>query len=154
LIKINSNKEPEFAEKIVKAVDFHGHLGPFLVIGVRMGIIGMRELGLMSGNDERLRVMVYLKYSVPISCVVDGLQVTTRCTIGNQKLKIVGSSDIAAKLMLNNGKEVTVAVDSAVYDRLKSQLLSEKKSSKEVERLAHQMASMPEEDMFVIKRNF
>jgi len=146
--------ESALAEKIAKAVDFHGHLGPFLVMGVRMGIIGMRELGLRSNNDDKLRVTAHLKYSIPISCTVDGLQVTTKCTIGNQKLKLMDSSDIAAKFTLHNRKEVTVAVNPAIYDKLKSQLLPEKKSSKEVERLAQLIASMPEEDLFMIGRNF
>jgi formylmethanofuran dehydrogenase subunit E len=148
----NSDKEPALAEKIAKAVDFHGHLGPFLVIGVRMGIIGIRELGLK--NDDELRVTAHLKYSIPISCVVDGLQVTTRCTIGNQKLKLIDSSDIAAKFILHNGKEVAITVSPAAYDKLKSQLLSEKNSPKEVGHLAKQIASMSEEDLFIIGRNF
>jgi len=150
----NSDKKSALAETIAKAVDFHGHLGPFLVIGVRMGIIGMRELGLNSDRDDKLRVAACLRYSVPISCVIDGLQVTTKCTIGNQKLKIMDSSDISTEFTLNSGKEVTVAVNSAAYDKLKSQLLSEKSSSEEVERLAWQIASMPEKDLFIIRRNF
>jgi formylmethanofuran dehydrogenase subunit E len=148
------SEEPELAEKIAKAVDFHGHLGPFLVIGVRMGIIGMRELGLRSNRDDKLRVTAHLKYSIPISCIVDGLQTTTKCTIGNQKLKLIDSSDIAAEFALHNGKEVTITVNPATCDKLKSQLLPEKKHSKEVERLAWQIASMPEKDLFIIRRNF
>jgi len=148
----NSDKEPALTEKIAKAIDFHGHLGPFLVIGVRMGIIGIRELGLK--NDDELRVTAHLKYSIPISCVVDGLQVTTRCTIGNQKLKLIDSSDIAAKFILHNGKEVAITVNPAAYDKLKSQLLSEKNSPKEVGHLAKQIASISEEDLFIIGRNF
>ena len=39
------NEEQEKIEAWVKtAADFHGHLGPFLVLGVRMGLIGLREL--------------------------------------------------------------------------------------------------------------
>jgi len=139
--------------KIAEATRFHGHLGPFLVIGVRIGIIGMRELGLRSNSDRKLRVAAHLKYSVPISCVLDGLQVTTGCTIGNQKLKLIDSPDIEAKFTLN-GKELAVAVNHVAYNKLKSQLLSEKNSPKEVEHLARQIASMPEKDLFIIKRNF
>ena len=151
--EINPNQKSILAKTIDDAADFHGHLGPFLVIGVKMGIIGMQELGLKS-NDGKLRVMAHLKYSVPISCTLDGLQITTKCTIGNQKLKFVESPDIKAEFRLTNGKEVTVAVNSAIYDKLKSQLLSEKKSNKEVEHLAHLINSMPEKDLFIIKRNF
>jgi len=56
--------------------------------------------------------------------------------------------------MLHNGKEVTVAVNPDAYDKLKSQLLSENNSPQEVEHLAHLIASMPEKDLFKIRRNF
>jgi formylmethanofuran dehydrogenase subunit E len=150
---INSDKESALEEEIAKAVDFHGHLGPFLVIGVRMGIIGMREIGLKD-NDGKLRVVAYLRYAVPISCTLDGLQVTTKCTIGNQKLKLVDSTDIKAKFALPNKKEVTVTVNPDAYDKLKGQLLSEKSSPKKVEHLAQLVASMPEKTLFLIRRNF
>ena len=150
-----NDEESTLAKEIANAVAFHGHLGPFLVLGVRMGIIGMRELGLQANdNDGRLRVTAFLKYSIPISCTLDGIQVTTKCTIGNQKLKLKDSSNISAKFALHNGKEITVAVNSTVYDKLKSQLLAEKISPKEVEHLAQQIASIPEEDLFITKRNF
>jgi len=151
---INLNEKSALDEKIAEAVNFHGHFGPFLVIGVRMGIIGMRELGLKSNNDEKLQVTAHLKYSIPISCIVDGLQVTTKCTIGNQKLKLVDSSNIVAKFALHDRRKVTVAVNPTIYAKLKSQLLSEQKSPTEVENLAQQIASMPERDLFLIRRNF
>lgn len=146
--------ESTLAEKIAGAVDFHGHLGPFLVIGVRMGIIGIREIGLRDNNYGKLRVTAHLKYSIPISCTLDGLQATTKCTIGNQKLKLIDSPNIAAKFTLPNGKEVTIEINSITYNKLKSQLLSEKNSPKEVEHLAQLIASMPEEDLFIIRKNF
>jgi len=153
-LEIN-DEESTLAKEIANAVAFHGHLGPFLVLGVRMGIIGMRELGLQANdNDGRLRVTAFLKYSIPISCTLDGIQVTTKCTMGNQKLKLKDSSNISAKFALHNGKEITVSVNSTVYDKLKSQLLAEKISSKEVGHLAQQIASIPEEDLFITKRNF
>ena len=135
---------------IKKASGFHGHLGPFLVIGVRMGLIGLKELGLKQGS-ERLHVTVFLKYSVPFSCVLDGIQVTTGCTFGNQKLTLKDSSDIAAEFQLPNKKQVTVAVNQTTLNRLKKKLLSEKVSNHEVRELAQLIASIPEKDLFVIK---
>ncbi|UCB61543.1 MAG: formylmethanofuran dehydrogenase, partial [Candidatus Bathyarchaeota archaeon] len=37
-------RKQELEDVIERAMEFHGHLGPFLVIGVRMALIGMREL--------------------------------------------------------------------------------------------------------------
>ena len=136
---------------IKKAADFHGHLGPFLVIGVRMGLIGLRELELQKAT-EKLRVTASLKYSVPISCVLDGIQVTTGCTFGNQKLTLKNSSSIEAEFQLPNKEQVTVAVNQTAFNRLKKKLLSEKDSNHEMQELAQLIASMPEKDLFAIKK--
>jgi len=134
-----------------KAADFHGHLGPFLVMGVRMGLIGVRELG-MKGNDEKLRVTAMLRNSVPFSCVIDGIQVATKCTIGNKKLRLRNSSGIAAKFELQKGGQVTVGVDLTAFNALKKKLLTENVSPEEVWQLAQLAASMPEEELFIIRR--
>lgn len=143
--------DTELTPTIKKAADFHGHLGPFLVIGVRMGLIGVRELE-VKGNDEMLHVTAMLKYSVPFSCVVDGIQVATKCTIGNKKLRLRSSSGIAARFELQRREQVTVAVDPTAFERLKNELLSENVPPEEVRKLAYLLASMPEEELFIIRR--
>lgn len=137
---------------IKRAKDFHGHLGPFLVIGVRMGLIGVRELG-VKGREEELRVTAMLRYSVPFSCIIDGIQVATKCTIGNKRLKLKHkSSQIAAKFELQDEeKEVNVLVNPVAFQELKSQLLAQDLPPEEVRRLAHVIASMPEEELFTMR---
>jgi len=134
-----------------RAEEFHGHIGPFLVLGVRMGLIGVRELGAKE-NKETLHVTAMLKHSVPFSCVVDGIQVATKCTIGNRKLKLRSSSGIAARFELQRGEQITVSVNPTAFERLKNELLSENVPPKEVRKLAHLVASMPEEELFIIRR--
>jgi len=133
-----------------KAAEFHGHLGPFLVIGVRMGLIGVRELKAKENNNE-LRVTAMLKYSVPFSCVIDGIQVATKCTIGNQKLKLIDSSGITVEFELQQREKVTVTVNPTTFNRLKNRLLSKKVPQEETQKLAHMIASMPEEELFTIE---
>ncbi len=134
-----------------KAEEFHGHLGPFLTLGVRMGLIGVRELR-VKGNAEELRITAMLKYSVPFSCVIDGIQVATKCTIGNKRLKLKSSSGIKAKFELQNKEQVTVIVNPTAFARLKSKLLSEDVPPEEIRKLAHHVASMPKEELFIIRR--
>ena len=144
------NATSEFKATIEKAVGFHGHLGPFLVIGLRMGLIGVRELGAKENNDK-LRVTAMLKYSVPFSCVIDGIQVATKCTIGNKKLKLTDSSGIAAEFELQHRKKFTVTVNPTTFNRLKGSLLSKNVSPEETRKLALMVASMPEEELFIIE---
>ena len=143
--------DTELMPIIKKAADFHGHLGPFLVMGVRMGLIGVRELE-AKGNEEKLRVTVMLRNSVPFSCVIDGIQVATKCTIGNKKLRLRRSLGIAARFELQRGEQVTVAVNPASFDTLKKKLLAENVPPEEVRQLAQLVASMPEEELFIIRR--
>jgi len=144
------NVTSELKAIIDKAADFHGHLGPFLVLGVRMGLIGVRELG-VKGNEEELRVTVMSKYSVPFSCVIDGIQVATKCTIGNKKLRVKNFSGIAAKFELQNRRCVSVAVNPVVFKKLKKDL-PEKASSEKLQEFVQFVVSMPEEELFMVGR--
>ena len=151
MVTLEQNKIRELDVILNRAEEFHGHLGPFLVLGVRMGLIGVRELG-AKGNDEKLRVTAVLKYSVPFSCIIDGIQVATKCTIGNKKLRLRNSSGIAAKFEFPSREQVTVAVDPTAFDRLRNELLAENVPPEEHRKLAQLVASMPEEELFIIKR--
>jgi formylmethanofuran dehydrogenase subunit E len=142
-------QKQELANLVRKATELHGHLGPFLVIGVRMGIIGIRELE-AKDNGNALRVTAILKYSVPFSCVIDGIQMATKCTIGNQKLNLIDSSGIRAEFELQR-KKVIVTVNPTAFNRLKNRLLSKKIPQEETEKLAYMIASMPEEELFTIE---
>jgi len=151
LVVFDKGKKGELETVLRRAVEFHGHLGPFVVIGARMGLIGVRELG-AKRNDGRLRVTAQLKDSVPFSCVIDGIQVATNCTIGNKKLRLRNSSGIAARFKLRNEKQVTIRVHPAIFERLKNKFLSENVSPEEMYKLAQIAASMPEEELFIIGR--
>ncbi len=143
-------QEQKLDNILKKAAEFHGHLGPFLVIGVRMGLIGVRELKAKE-NDNELRVTAMLKYSVPFSCVIDGIQMATKCTVGNQKLKLIDSSGITGEFELQQREKVTVTVNPITFNRLKTSLLSNNCSQEETQKLAHMIASMPEEELFTIE---
>ena len=141
----------ELEEILEKAVNFHGHLGPFLVLGIRMGLIALRELRLERGNPK-LRVTVMTKPSVPFSCVIDGIQAATRCTVGNRKLRLRNSpKNIVAKFRILEGNKVTVTLNPAKQEELEKRL-SKHASSQKVEKIARSIISMPERELFKVKR--
>lgn len=135
---------------LAKAVDFHGHLGPFLVIGVRAGLTGLMKLGIERG-DPKLSVTAMLKNSIPFSCVLDGVQVATGCTIGNKRLRLEDSSKVAIKFENNDGKRVEVEVKSAALDNLIEQLSAKNVEAEEVKRLGYITASIDEHELFRVK---
>jgi len=134
-----------------EAVDFHGHLGPFLVIGVRMGLMGLRELKARKG-DPKLQATAILKQAPPFSCTIDGIQVTTQCTVGNGKLKLKNKPEvISAVFKLNRERQVTVTLKPTKYEELKKALPRDRQSYKNIQ-LAREIASSPEEDLFTIEK--
>lgn len=137
-------------EVLSRAVEFHGHLGPFLVLGVKMGLIGLRELRVNVGNSG-LDVTVVTKPSVPFSCIIDGLQVATQCTVGNGKLKILDSPKIiAAKFRILNNS-VVVTLNPAMQKKLEKAVLEEARREK-MESIARWMLSTPEKELFKVEK--
>ena len=80
-ILLEDSVPSELKSLLERATEFHGHLGPFLVIGVRMGLIGLKKFGI--GSNDHLTIDVSLPLHVPFSCIIDGLQVSTNCTVGS-----------------------------------------------------------------------
>jgi formylmethanofuran dehydrogenase subunit E len=140
---------PELRSILEKASDFHGHLGPFVTVGVRMGLAGLDRID--PSCRESLRIEASLPLRVPFSCVVDGLQATTKCTVGNQKLSLRGGDSITAAFETSKiGKPVIVALKQQVFQGLKHKLLTERLSDRELRKAAWTIAALPEEELLVI----
>ena len=132
-----------------KAEDFHGHLGPFLAIGVKMGLTGLNQLEII--KNKSLTIAASLPLRVPFSCIIDGLQITTSCTIGNRKLTLKDSEKIQAKFTRkDNGRKIVVALNQSTFEKLKSQLLQETLPDEQIRRLAWKVGTVPETELFVI----
>jgi len=140
----------ELTSLIKKAADFHGHLGPFLVIGVRMGTLTKKILNVNAGKNNKLRITARLPLLTPFSCIIDGIQATTQCTIGNQKLKMENSQTkiIVYFELKNSYKALRIHVDPKIIKELKNRY-SEGASNEE---LAREIASIPESQLFVIEK--
>lgn len=79
--------------ELLEAKRFHSHLGPYLVIGMKMGNFIRTTLG-----DKPLSYRIHTSVGLtpPTSCVIDGLQITTPCTVGNSMIRVEVLGDIAA----------------------------------------------------------
>jgi len=145
---VKHSTSPDFAIILEKAAEFHGHLGPFLTIGVKMGLMGVDQL---DNKTDSLVVTASLPLRVPFSCIIDGLQITTKCTVGNRKLRLKDSAKIQVEFeRQDNGHKTVVALNQSVFDKLKSQLLQEAMSDEEVRRLAWKIAAISEDKLFVL----
>lgn len=80
----------------------HHHLCPRQVLGVRMGLLGLRLLGLADegyqprflNNDKRLLTFVETD-----GCGADGVAVAVSCAVGRRTLRVVDFGKMAAVLV-------------------------------------------------------
>lgn len=142
--------EKEVASLIKEAVKLHGHLGPFLVIGVRMGRFAQRTLNLDATGKRELRVSVRIPFLTPFSCALDGIQVTTSCTVGNQRLRVENSrKHIVARFELQGSDRV---FSISVNPKVVKELVDEMSKGVTNEELAARIVSMPEQRLFVFEK--
>jgi formylmethanofuran dehydrogenase subunit E len=141
-------RELELALKEVER--FHGHLGPFVVIGVRMGEIAKRILSSRENGNNTLQVTVEVPLLTPFSCVLDGIQISTQCTIGNQKLKIKESQKAITAYFQNAklGKTLKISVNPEITEELTHKLSKNFQSDK----LAFEIACTQENRLFTIEK--
>ncbi|HUK84703.1 MAG TPA: FmdE family protein [Candidatus Acidoferrum sp.] len=79
-------------DQLTATIDFarklHGHVGPYLVVGLRVDASAKKALDISGSESALLRVEVAVSLYPPFSCLLDGIQVSTTCTIGNQKFSV------------------------------------------------------------------
>jgi formylmethanofuran dehydrogenase subunit E len=66
--------------------EFHGHICPYVALGVKASVVTMDELGVKRLSfDESVqeRILAIVECN---NCFIDGVQVTTGCTLGNNSL--------------------------------------------------------------------
>lgn len=69
---------------------FHGHVGPYVILGYRLGL---RLLELLPAEKYHLRIDVACHPEPPRTCLLDGLQLASGCTMGKRDLTLVPRPD-------------------------------------------------------------
>jgi pyrimidine-specific ribonucleoside hydrolase len=65
--------------------ELHGHLGTYAIIGAKMGL---RAREYFRAGHDQMQVVSYAGTSPPLSCLNDGLQVSTGATLGHGLIRI------------------------------------------------------------------
>jgi len=104
------------------AVEFHGHGGPFMTVGLRMGLYALERLDCRGWFD--LSCEVTLRWRPPDSCVIDGIQSSTGCTMGKHNIEVVEGEGVSAAFA-SEDRSVTLTLREEVLDLIKSGLEAE-----------------------------
>ena len=87
-----------------EAIKFHGHLGPWLLIGYRAGLIARNRLKPKDIHD--LQCIVRIPCKIPYSCSIDGIQASTCCTLGKGNIIIENIEDFEFIFINTTSKEL------------------------------------------------
>lgn len=85
----------------------HGHLCAGQVLGVRLAMLGLRELGITDPIAERKRIVTYVEID---RCMTDAIALVANCRLGKRALKFRDWGKVAATFVdLSAGRAIRIA---------------------------------------------
>src|SRR3990172_7148791 len=113
LTKVKLKSESSLDNMLKKTAGFHGHLCPGTVIGTRMAIAGLMEVGITDpeGSQEK----EFLVFVETDRCPIDAISVVSGARISRRSLKFLDWGKVAATFVnTKTGKAVRIVCpDSA-----------------------------------------
>jgi formylmethanofuran dehydrogenase subunit E len=95
------------AEYLDLAAVAHGHICAGQVLGVRLAMLGLKELGIDDPIAERKRLVTYVEID---RCVTDAVALVANCRLGKRALKFRDWGKVAATFCdLQTGRSVRIA---------------------------------------------
>lgn len=97
----------DFESLLQDSARIHGHLCPGQVLGVKMSMLGLREVGISDPRGkDRKSIMVFVEMD---RCATDAVQSVTGCSLGHRTMKFMDYGKMAATFLnLKTGKAVRV----------------------------------------------
>lgn len=130
-------------ERLIEdSVRFHGHLGPFLILGLKAGLFANEVLG---KDYFKTRAIIKTEPTPPCSCFVDGVQIATGCTMGKGNIQLKRGNGLSAFFIKGN-KKLELSLKSHVLESLEK--LS---SNEETEKAALNLSKKSIQELFVVK---
>jgi len=127
-----------------EGVRFHGHLGPFLILGLKAGLFANKILG---KNCFEVYATVETEPSPPFSCVLDGIQVATGCTMGKRNIELKKGKPLSVTFTRER-KRLKISLKEEVLNDLKnmnSKEESEEKAKGLINRSFHELFNIEEQ---------
>jgi len=131
----------DFNILLSKAKDFHGDLCAGIVLGTRMTMIGMRELGLNPMEQNR-NLIVYVEID---RCIADAIQAITGCSLGHRSLKYRPYGKFAATY-------INIKASDAVRVSVVEKKRTDKTGPEAMKEAVKILLEAPEADLFRIKK--
>lgn len=131
----------DLPEELAALQRFHGHLGIYVTLGLRMGAIGRRTFGHYKG----LRATVRTVPKPPMMCVVDGVQFASACTMGKGNIAIEPAEEPGVTFE-KDGRRLTISLKPGLVRTIEGEMSHER----ELERSVHYF-QVPEDEVFDVR---
>lgn len=124
---------------LVAAGRFHGHIGPFLAVGLRIGLLANEKLG---RSPLEVKAEIEVTPTPPRSCIIDGIQYTTGSTLGKGNIVVHPREDRIVAAFSLGGRKLEIRLRNEFLEKMERDL--EGKSEKAVVDYAFQIMDTPE----------
>ena len=116
-----------------------------MVVGLRMGLIALEMLDAYGWFDLRCKALLH--WGPPDSCVIDGIQVSSGCTMGKHNLDIVEQDSVQVEFFKGN-RMLKIILRNNVLENIRKNLSSE--NDENVKNIMRELIEAPQEELFEI----
>lgn len=99
--------------------ELHRHLGIYSLIGAKMGI---RAREILNVPFDIFKVVSLAGNSPPLSCMNDGLQVSTGASLGRGTIKISDGSPQPAAIFIYKNQKLTLRIKKELLNRIRAEI--------------------------------
>jgi len=135
----------DITDLLDKSMQDHDHLCPRQILGVRIGLAGMKALGFSEPPTKKQLLII----SETDGCFVDGVIAATDCTVGHRTLRVEDYGKVAVTFVdTKAGRAVRVAPRLDIRERANAFIINE---SRHYFAQMQAYQSIPDDEMFVIQ---
>jgi formylmethanofuran dehydrogenase subunit E len=129
-------------EYIERANVAHGHTCAGQILGIRLSLLGLKELGIDDPIKERKRLITIVEID---RCATDAVQLVTGCRLGKRALKFKDFGKVAATFVdLKTGRAIRIVAREE--SKQKARELFPELDKEEGQRRAYRQ--LPDDDLF------
>jgi pyrimidine-specific ribonucleoside hydrolase len=101
--------------------EFHRHLGIYSIIGAKMGI---RAREILEAPFDTLEVLSFAGNRPPLSCMNDGLQVSTGASLGRGTIRLSEGKPRPAVAFVHKNRKISLIIKEEIVEKIKSDIQS------------------------------
>jgi pyrimidine-specific ribonucleoside hydrolase len=105
---------------VVLTGELHGHLGIYAILGAKMGLYAREYLGV---SHDEVSIISMAGSHPPLSCLNDGLQVSTGATVGHGLFSLdQGAENLPAAIFESADKKIRVTLQPFIWEQIKEDI--------------------------------